>query len=344
MSEAMDTAPATRGGLFGGRREQEQIYLPSKDLLGLKQLNQAELNLIMDTTQMMKQALLGGHKKIAWLQGKSVIILFYENSTRTKISFELAAKYTGAVTSTVSTVSSSERKGETLYDTARTLDAMEVDFIIIRHDQSGVPHFLSKQVQASIINAGDGMDEHPTQALLDMFTMREHFDSLDGLEVAIVGDVSFSRVARSNIIGLTKMGARIRLAGPRQQLPEGIERLGNVTVMRDRREACAGAQVIMALRPQLERQNRSLFPSTGEYARFFSVDASMLALAAPNAIIMHPGPANRGVEISSEMHDCSASVIEEQVTNGIAVRMAILYLLNIRRNAQKSGIIGGGEV
>ena len=297
-----------------------------KDLLGLKDLSADEIKYILDNAKTMKYILLQNNKKTPHLQGKSVITLFYENSTRTRLSFELASKYMGASAANVSASSSSVRKGETLIDTARTIDAMGTDIIILRHSMSGAPHLIAKNVKASVINAGDGMNEHPTQALLDAFTILEHKGSIEGLKVAIVGDIMHSRVVRSNIYALTKLGARVAIGGPATLLPKGIENLG-IEVYDNINEALVDADVVMGLRMQLERQHSGLVPNIREYARFFGVDDKRLALAKPDALLMHPGPVNRGFELTSSVIDGESSVIDEQVTNGVAVRMAVLYIL-----------------
>ncbi len=307
------------------------MNLKSKDLLGLRDISAEEIAYILDTAKTMKYIITSNSKKTPHLQGKSIITLFYENSTRTRLSFELASKYMSASAANISSSASSVSKGETLIDTGRTIDRMGTDVIIIRHPQSGAPHLLARNVQASVINAGDGMNEHPTQALLDMFTMREKKGTLKGLKVAIMGDIYHSRVARSNIWGLQKMGAEVSLAGPATLLPPGIEATG-VKVFSTIQEALIDADVVMSLRLQLERQKKALFPTVREYARFFGLDDKRLQLAKKDALIMHPGPVNRGVELSSSVADSERSVIDEQVTNGVAVRMALLYLLTRRSN------------
>lgn len=307
------------------------MQLSSKDLLGIKELSPAEIELILDTADKMKLVLDANSKKTAHLQGKSVITLFYENSTRTRLSFEMASKFMGASSANISASGSSIKKGESLIDTARTIDSMATDIIIMRHQQSGAPHLIASKINASVVNAGDGMNEHPTQALLDMMTMRRHKGSLEGLKVAIIGDLLHSRVARSNLWGLTKMGAEVRLAGPATMVPLGLEKTPAIlcpTVQ----DAIRDADVVMGLRVQLERQHSGLFPSISEYARFFAIDEKTLKLAKPDALLMHPGPCNHGVEMPTAVYDSPQSVINEQVTNGVAVRMAVLYLLASRRN------------
>ena len=297
-----------------------------KDLLGIEQLRVEDIELILDTAGSLKEISERDIKKVPTLRGKSVVNFFYEPSTRTRTSFEMAAKRLSADTVSLSATDSSMVKGETLIDTARNLQAMNPDLIVIRHPSSGAPHLLSNRVEAGIINAGDGINEHPTQALLDLYTIREKKSKIKGLEVAIIGDISHSRVARSNIIGLIKMGAEVTVAGPPTMIPPGIEALG-VGVVYDPAEAVKDKDVVMLLRIQLERQNRALFPGLREYASFFGMNSDVLSLAKPDVILMHPGPMNRGVEITSEVADGPYSVILDQVANGVAVRMAILYLL-----------------
>ena len=309
------------------------MTLIDKDLLGMKELSADEIAEILKTAQVMKMVMQSGNKKTSHLQGKSVVTLFYENSTRTRLSFEMASKFMGASSANVSSSGSSVNKGESLLDTARTIDMMATDIIIMRHSQSGAPHYIAPHVNASIVNAGDGMNEHPTQALLDMYTMQEKFGSLQGLEVAICGDIYHSRVARSNAIGLTKMGAKVRVSGPATMMPIGMEKMG-AKVCRNISEAVYGADIVMGLRLQLERQTKSLFPSVAEYAKFYSINEQILSLAKPGALVLHPGPCNHGVEMPSSVYDSSQSAINEQVANGVAVRMAVLYLLNVRRNQE----------
>ncbi len=297
-----------------------------QDLLGLKDLSAQQIKNILSHAAEMKKVVLSDSKKIPNLQGKTVVNLFYENSTRTRMSFELAAKYMSANAANISSSGSSVAKGETLLDTAETLDAMGTDILVMRHNMSGAPHLIAPVVKASVINAGDGMNEHPTQALLDMLTMIEHKGHIDGLKVAIIGDISHSRVVRSNIHGLTKLGAEVTLGGPATLIPKDIDRMG-VKVFNNVQEAIIDADIVMGLRIQLERQKKGLFPSIREYFRFFGVDESRLKLAKPDAILMHPGPVNRGVELSTSVIDGDKSVITEQVTNGVAVRMAVMDLL-----------------
>ncbi|MFO7295121.1 MAG: aspartate carbamoyltransferase catalytic subunit [Clostridia bacterium] len=305
------------------------MALKRKDLLGLRGMTKAELEEILSTAQDMKSILLSNVKKASYLQGKSVVMLFYENSTRTRFSFEFAAKYLGAHTASVAVSSSSVAKGESLVDTGKTLQSMGIDVIVLRHPMSGAPHLLAKHVSASVINAGDGINEHPTQALLDMFTIKQKKGTLDGLKVAIIGDILHSRVARSNIWGLTAMGAEVRVAGPSTLMPPDIEKMG-ARVFYKVEEAIKDADVVMGLRIQRERQQKGLLPSIREYTRLFGITQERIRLAKADALIMHPGPVNRGVEISSDLVDGEQSVINEQVTNGVAIRMALLYLLTRR--------------
>lgn len=300
--------------------------LRSKDMLGLREVSAEEIHEILNTAELMKMVITSNNKKTPHLQGKSVMTVFYENSTRTRLSFELACKYMSGTASNMSASTSSVAKGETLIDTARTLDVMGTDVMILRHPMTGAPHLMAKNVKAAVINAGDGTNEHPTQALLDMYTMKEKMGGLKGLRVAIVGDVRHNRVARSNIYGLTKMGASVVVAGPPTLLPPEIESLGCEATDRVD-DAVKGADVVMGLRIQLERQKKGLFPSIREYHKFFGLTEDRIALARSGALIMHPGPINRGVEISSEVADSANSTIDEQVTNGVAVRMALLFLL-----------------
>ncbi|MEE1046083.1 MAG: aspartate carbamoyltransferase catalytic subunit, partial [Clostridia bacterium] len=298
-----------------------------KHLLGIKELSAQDIKYILDRADDMKKNVLEGGKKASHLSGKSIITLFYENSTRTRLSFELASKYLGATAANITASGSSVAKGETLPDTGKTIDAMGADVIIIRHSSSGAPHLLSKYTKAAIVNAGDGMNEHPTQALLDFMTMREKFGSFEGLKVAIVGDVKHSRVARSDVYGLKKLGAEVTLCAPPTLMPVEMESFG-VRVTEDADEAVKGADVVMGLRIQLERQKSGLFPSVREYHKMFGINERRMALANPNAIIMHPGPVNRGVELAASMADGPQSVINEQVTNGVCVRMAVLDILS----------------
>ena len=311
------------------------MNLKSKDLLGLRDISAEEIEYILNTAKTMKCIVTSNNKKTAHLQGKSIITLFYENSTRTRLSFELASKYMGASAANISASSSSVQKGETLIDTGKTIDSMGSDVIIMRHPMSGAPHLLARNVKSSIINAGDGMNEHPTQALLDLFTIQEKKGTLKGLKVPIIGDILHSRVARSNIWGLTKMGAEVNVSGPATLLPPEIEKMG-VNVFSTVQEAMLDADVVMGLRIQLERQKKGLFPTIREYARFFGLDDKRLKLAKEDAIVLHPGPVNRGVELSTSVADGEQSFINEQVTNGVAVRMALLYLLSRRGSVNEA--------
>lgn len=306
--------------------------LNRKDLLGLIDATAEEITQILDLAQEFKNRIKRGEKKMGYLDGKTVTVLFYENSTRTRTSFEQAAKYLGATTINIEAGTSSVAKGETLVDTGKTLDAQKNDFIIMRHPMGGAPYLLAKTVRAGVLNAGDGMNEHPTQALLDMLTMRETFGSLKGLKVAILGDIKHSRVAKSNLFGLKTMGAEVAMYAPQTLIPKGIEQLG-ATICTSREEALAGADVVMGLRIQLERQQAGNFPSLGEYAANYGVDEKALALAKPQAIVLHPGPVNRGVELTSGVIDHERSRIEDQVLSGVAVRMSVLTLLNEARKA-----------
>ena len=305
-----------------------------KDLLGLVDASAEEICEILDTAANMKRLLRQGIKKLPHLEGCTATILFYENSTRTRTSFELAAKYMGATTINIAASSSSVAKGETLIDTGKTLDAMKNDFIIIRHPMGGAPYLLARTVKAGVINAGDGMNEHPTQALLDLCTMREKFGRIEGLKVAILGDIKHSRVAKSNLFALAKLGAEVRMYAPEMLIPKGIDRLG-AKLCTSREEAVEGADVVMGLRIQLERQQAGNFPSLNEYAEFYGVNERVLSLASPDAIVMHPGPVNRGVELTSDVIDDGKSRIEDQVLSGVAVRMAILFLLEQYRKSGK---------
>jgi aspartate carbamoyltransferase catalytic subunit len=303
------------------------MSLRSKDLLGIKELENEDIELILETASGFRDVLGRDIKKVPALRGKTAVNLFYEPSTRTRTSFELAAKRLSTDVISISTSTSSVVKGETLLDTARTVQALGADFIILRHSCSGTAHFLAKSLDASIINAGDGTNEHPTQALLDLFTIKEKKGVIRGLEVAIIGDILHSRVAKSNIYALKKMGANIRLIGPPTLVPSYIKELG-VSIFSDMKTGLKGADVVMMLRIQMERQGKGFFPSTIEYFRNWGMTSEHLAQAEKDALVMHPGPMNRGVEISSDVADGPKSVIMEQVTNGLAVRMAVLYLLS----------------
>jgi len=298
-----------------------------KHLLDIESLSAKELTAMLDTAREFKAVGERDIKKTPALQGKTVLNFFVEPSTRTRVSFELSAKRLSADIINFSADASSFQKGESLKDTARNLEALNADIIIIRHKAPGAPHFLSRFLDSHVINAGDGAHEHPTQALLDVFTIREKKGALDNLNVTILGDILYSRVARSNIWALRKLGANVTLCGPSTLVPRIFEETG-CRVTYDIEEALAGADVINLLRIQHERQRKTMFPSIGEYSRLFGLNRSRLALAKPDAIIMHPGPINRGVEIESEIADGDRAVILEQVTNGIAVRMAALYLVS----------------
>jgi aspartate carbamoyltransferase catalytic subunit len=302
------------------------MKLSRKDILGIKELSVEEITLILDTADSFLEVSTREIKKVPTLRGKSVINLFYEASTRTRTSFEIAAKRLSADTINISASTSSVVKGETLIDTAKNIEAMNPDLIVIRHSAAGAPHLLASLLRQSIINAGDGAHEHPTQGLLDMMTIRSRKGRIAGLKVAIIGDITHSRVARSNIHGLTKMGAHVFVAGPATMLPREIDTLGVVSTTRIE-EAIKDADIIMMLRIQTEREKQNVFPSLREYAQYFSLNRKNIVLAREDCIVMHPGPMNRGVEISPEIADGPHSVILDQVTNGVAVRMALLYLL-----------------
>jgi len=295
-------------------------------LTGMKGLTREEIETILTTAESLKEISFRDIKKVPTLRGKTVVNFFHEPSTRTRTSFEIAAKRLSADTVSLSAGTSSLVKGETLIDTAKNLEAMGPDVIVIRHSLAGAPHLLSRSVKASIINAGDGMHEHPTQALLDLMTIREKKGTLQGLQVAIIGDIAHSRVARSNIIGLKTMGAQVMVAGPPTMIPPHLDAFG-VEVSYQLEEIIPRADVIMMLRVQLERQQQLLFPSLREYSRFFGLHPGNMKKAKKDVIIMHPGPVNRGVELHPDLADGPFSVILDQVTNGVAVRMALLYLL-----------------
>ena len=300
--------------------------LRTRHLLGIAEMDPDEIDLVLQTALAMKEIGTRPIKKVPTMRGRTVINLFFEPSTRTRMSFELAEKRLSADTLGMTTSGSSVSKGETLADTARTLEAMSPDMIVVRHASSGAPHQLARICRASIINAGDGMHEHPTQALLDALTMMERKGRIAGLRVAIVGDLVHSRVLRSNVLLLTKMGAEVRVCGPATLVPPGLDRLG-VFVTTSIDEAVDGADVVMMLRVQHERMHGLFLPSVREYFALFGLTPARLRLAAPDVIVMHPGPMNRGVEIDSEVADGPWSVILDQVANGVAVRMAVLYLL-----------------
>ncbi len=298
-----------------------------KDLLGLKDLEPEEIELILDTAESFQEIGNRPIKKVPTLQGRTLVNLFFEPSTRTRISFELAEKRLSADTVNFSADVSSTIKGETVKDTAKNLEALQVSLVIMRHPSSGAPHRLARYLKCGVINAGDGINEHPTQALLDMFTVRQKKGKLKGVKVSFIGDILHSRVARSNLWGLTKMGAEVTLCGPRTLLPRDVEKLG-VRVTTSLEEAVESADVINLLRIQLERQKESFFPSIREYAITYQINKDVLKKAKPDVVIMHPGPVNRGIELSSDVVDGPYSIILDQVTNGLAVRMAVLYLLS----------------
>ena len=298
-----------------------------KHILGINELSREDIVTILDTAESFKEINTRDIKKVPTLRGKTIINLFFENSTRTRMSFEIAGKRLSADTVNISASASSVSKGETLEDTARNIEAMHPDIIVMRHSASGAPHYLAERLDCSVVNAGDGAHEHPSQALLDLFTIREHKGKIEGLKVAIVGDITHSRVVRSNLYALSKMGAEVRLCGPGTMIPPGIEKLG-ATVYTDMNEAIKDADVVMMLRIQMERQGKSLIPSVREYAKFYGLNTSNITLAKPDALVMHPGPINRGVELSSYVADGPQNVILNQVENGVAVRMALLYLVS----------------
>ncbi len=309
-----------------GTETDKRIQWNRKDLLGLEELSVEEIELILDTAESFKEVSTRTIKKVPALRGTTIVNLFFEASTRTRTSFELAAKRLSADVLNISSTTSSVVKGETLHDTLANIEAMKTDMVVIRHYAAGAPHFLAARSRSSVINAGDGMHEHPTQGLLDMFTMREKLGKIAGLQVAIIGDIAHSRVARSNIWGLTKFGANVTVCGPATLMPPDVHKM-NVTVAPNLRSALEDADVVYVLRIQRERQQSKLLPTLREYVRFFGVDRKSLRAAPPSAIIMHPGPINRNIELASDVADGPNSVILEQVTNGVAVRMAVLYLL-----------------
>jgi len=300
--------------------------LLKKDLLDIDSLSVYEIQTILDTADGLKEISSRPIKKVPTLRGKTVILFFHEPSTRTRMSFDIAAKRLSADSIAITANTSSMVKGETLIDTAKNLEAMAPDIIVMRHSSAGAPYLLAKALNAGVINAGDGMHAHPTQALLDMMTVREAKGDLAGLRIAIIGDIAHSRVARSNVAGFTKMGAEVRLAGPPTMIPQGADKLG-AHVTYDMEEAIADVDVVMMLRIQKERQRSFLFPSEREYAARYGLNRQRLKIAKKDALIMHPGPMNRGVEISPDVADGHYSVILDQVANGVALRMALLYLL-----------------
>jgi aspartate carbamoyltransferase catalytic subunit len=313
-----------------------------KDLLGLESLSRAQIQLLLDTAEPFKEISERQIKKVPALRGQTVVNLFFESSTRTRISFEFAEKRLSADAVNVSSSGSSVAKGETLVDTARNLEAMRIDMVVIRHGASGAARFLAERIESNVINAGDGTHEHPTQGLLDMLTLRDHFGRLDGVKVCICGDVLHSRVARSNLWGLQTMGAEVAVCGPRSLLPNAIDELG-VTVFDRIEAAIEWADALNILRLQLERMTAGYIPSLREYNRVFGVSRPRLEAAPRELLILHPGPMNRGVEIDSDVADGPHSVILDQVTNGVAVRMAVLYLLAGGRPELAEAAKGGGE-
>ena len=317
QSDVLDTGLQTEGKI---------MQLKRKDILGLQEMTPEEIRLILETAQSNKEILSRPVKKVPILRGKSICTLFYENSTRTRTSFELAAKIMSADTTSISVAGSAINKGESFKDTLLTLEAMGVDLFVIRHSAGGSSHFAAQTVKSHVINAGDGMHEHPTQGLLDMLTIFENKGRFEGLKVLIVGDIMHSRVVRSNLWGLSKMGAEVRVCGPSTLLPAEIEKLP-VSVFTDLDEAIDGVDVINVLRIQLERMDRGFFPSTREYSNLFGINKKRLRKAKSDVLVMHPGPMNRGIEITPDVADGEFAVITDQVTNGVAVRMALLYLL-----------------
>ena len=302
------------------------MKLHQRHLLGLDGMLKEDIQLILDTAASFKEVLERPIKKVPPLQGKTIANMFFESSTRTRLSFELAERRLSADVVSFATTGSSVAKGETLKDTARNIEAMKIDMVVVRHSAPGAAEFLSRVVQANVVNAGDGSHEHPTQALLDLFTLREKYGSIEGLRVCIVGDIAHSRVARSNIFGLKTMGAHVSVCGPATLIPRDIGSLG-VQASHRLEEVIPHVDVLNVLRIQLERQERGLFPSLREYHRYFGVTKEKLSRAVKPVTIMHPGPINRDVEISADLADGQDSVILQQVTNGVAVRMAVLYLL-----------------
>ena len=298
-----------------------------KDLVGLEHASAEQIQLILDTAEPFKEVSERAIKKVPALRGKTIVNLFFEASTRTRISFEFAEKRLSADTVNVAATGSSAEKGETLVDTARNLEAMRIDMVVIRHQSSGAAQFLGERIRSNVVNAGDGKHEHPTQALLDLLTLRDRFKRIAGIKVAICGDILHSRVARSNIWGLLKLGAEVGVCGPASLMPRGIEELG-VTMLPHIEDAIAWADALNILRLQIERMEGGFIPSQREYNRVFGVSSERLAKAPKDLLIMHPGPMNRGVEIDSDVADGPHSVILPQVTNGVAVRMAVLYLLS----------------
>ena len=307
-----------------------------RDLLGIEDLDRDDIERILDTAERMREVTERVVKKVPTLRGRTIVNLFFEASTRTRSSFEIAGKRLSADVVNFSPGSSSLKKSESILDTARTLDAMDPDLVVVRHSVAGVPKRIADVLAAPVVNAGDGAHEHPTQALLDLFTVRQEKGNIEGLTVTIVGDIVNSRVARSNIYGFRKMGAEVRIAAPPPMIPSGIEALG-VKVFTSLPDALSGSDVVMALRIQTERLSGSLIPSVREYSATFGIDRAKLHYAKDDAIVMHPGPVNRGVELSHEITDDRPSVILDQVHNGVAIRMAVLYLLAGRRSQSERG-------
>ncbi len=326
------------GGAANGQNggEKPAAALAHKDLLGIAQLTRAEIGLILDTAENLADVARHPIKKVPALRGRTMVNLFYESSTRTRTSFELAAVRLSADVVNINVQTSSVSKGETLLDTAKTLEAMSVDFIVMRHASSGAPHTLARHLKASVINAGDGWHEHPTQALLDLYTVRQKLGRIEGVTITLVGDILHSRVARSNLLAFTRMGAKVRFCGPPTLLPEEFRALG-AEVIYDLKEALTGADVVYVLRLQFERHRMGLMPSVKAYTQRYGITADRVRWAKPGALVMHPGPMNRGVEIAHDVADAPNSVITDQVANGIAIRMAVLYLLEAGRSAR------GGE-
>lgn len=315
--------------------KESKVAWTRKDLLGLKELSKEEIELVLETASSLSEISDRSVKKVPALRGKTIVNLFLEASTRTRISFELAEKRLSADTIGMTGNLSSMTKGESLRDTAKNIEALKVDLIVMRHPSSGAPYRLAEHTNAGIVNAGDGINEHPTQALLDMFTLKQYKKQIKGLKLVYVGDILHSRVARSNIWGVSKLGAKVVVCGPKTLIPWGIEELG-VKVEHDVKKAIKDADAVTLLRIQLERQEETFFPSLREYAHTYGMNRELFKYAKPDALLMHPGPVNRGLEIESELADGPQSVILNQVTNGIAVRMAVLYLL--------SGVMKSGDV
>ncbi len=305
---------------------EKKMIWTKKDLLGLEYLSREEIGLILYTAESFKEVTTRQIKKVPALRGKTVVNLFYEPSTRTRTSFELAAKRLSADVINIAIEASSVKKGETLIDTGKNIEALRIDIIVVRHNASGAPNILARSVKSSVVNAGDGWHEHPTQALLDMFTLKSKLGRLEGLNVSIIGDIAHSRVARSNIWGLTKLGANVTVCAPPMLIPDGVEKMG-VAVTSDVDAALKDADAINVLRMQFERDGALAFPSKLEYFKQYGITSERLKKCKKGIVVMHPGPINRGIEMSSEVADGANSVILEQVTNGIAVRMAVLYLV-----------------